>query len=422
MRINNSEINLGKLVFVKRLEKKITQQELSNGICSITYLSKLENSKIPPSNEIIILLLERLGVQFGELETTKMDFIANLERWYQAIVSKNEISMTDYYYKLLSEQLDDLYSAELLYYFNLIHFMDSIFKGNEEVALDSLRTLHANRDKFTEQQSAYFEYFTGLYYCLLKKDYSKGILYFERVIPFFTDPSNEDAEFFYHLSLTYTNVNNIRLALIYIEKALELYNNQMLFKKIINCKIILAINYGRQKEYELAKYILENLLNALSEDTVENIQIKSKVIHNLGFMYSETGHYDIAIAYYLQAIALTDDKSHSYLNMVLELVLNMKSNQQEEEALRWIQTALSKKIHSPSEVIQLNIIEKQILQLDEELITYLEEEAIPYFEEINNQSLMLKYYEMIGLQYDKLFQYKKSSKYFRKCIDILKKT
>lgn len=36
---------IGKQVFYKRLQQKMTQEELCQGICSVSYLSKIENRK-----------------------------------------------------------------------------------------------------------------------------------------------------------------------------------------------------------------------------------------------------------------------------------------------------------------------------------------------------------------------------------------
>lgn len=44
---------IGKQVFYKRLQQKMTQEELCQGICSVSYLSKIENGKIEASEEIL---------------------------------------------------------------------------------------------------------------------------------------------------------------------------------------------------------------------------------------------------------------------------------------------------------------------------------------------------------------------------------
>lgn len=53
---------IGDRIKKERLERKLTQADLSKGICSHTYISKLENNRVPVQNEPVMLILERLGL------------------------------------------------------------------------------------------------------------------------------------------------------------------------------------------------------------------------------------------------------------------------------------------------------------------------------------------------------------------------
>ncbi len=44
----------------------MTQEELSEGIVSLSYLSKIENQKTNASPEILQLLCDRLGIEISE--------------------------------------------------------------------------------------------------------------------------------------------------------------------------------------------------------------------------------------------------------------------------------------------------------------------------------------------------------------------
>lgn len=52
----------GKLVKSNRIKRGLTQEELSKGIISVSYLSKIENEQVCPSEEVFTLLLNRLGI------------------------------------------------------------------------------------------------------------------------------------------------------------------------------------------------------------------------------------------------------------------------------------------------------------------------------------------------------------------------
>lgn len=55
----------GMLIFRERIRRNWSQEGLCRGICTVSYLSKIENGKAEPSAEIVQLLLQRL-----ELETS----------------------------------------------------------------------------------------------------------------------------------------------------------------------------------------------------------------------------------------------------------------------------------------------------------------------------------------------------------------
>ena len=56
----------GMLILRKRLERGWSQEGLCKGICAVSYLSKIEQGKATPSEEVLQLLMERLGLYVDE--------------------------------------------------------------------------------------------------------------------------------------------------------------------------------------------------------------------------------------------------------------------------------------------------------------------------------------------------------------------
>ena len=68
----------GTIIQRERLNRGWSQEGLSKGICSVSYLSKIEKGRTTPSFEITKLLLERLGIQISEqLEIQAKEAIEN---------------------------------------------------------------------------------------------------------------------------------------------------------------------------------------------------------------------------------------------------------------------------------------------------------------------------------------------------------
>ena len=56
-------MSIGLIIKYERLKQDIKQTNLAKGICSISYLSKIEHNLVEPNPEIIELLLSRLNIK-----------------------------------------------------------------------------------------------------------------------------------------------------------------------------------------------------------------------------------------------------------------------------------------------------------------------------------------------------------------------
>ena len=52
----------------KRIEKGLKLQEVASGICSISYLSRVENNQSIPSEDNLEMLFERLDLNYNEIK------------------------------------------------------------------------------------------------------------------------------------------------------------------------------------------------------------------------------------------------------------------------------------------------------------------------------------------------------------------
>ena len=64
--------NIGSIIKELRKKKKFSQKQLAEGICSIEYISKIENNKKSPSTEIASKLLAKLGADSDMFLQTKL--------------------------------------------------------------------------------------------------------------------------------------------------------------------------------------------------------------------------------------------------------------------------------------------------------------------------------------------------------------
>lgn len=97
--------HIGKIICARRIEKNWNQEELSRGICAVSYLSKIEKGKAEPSEEIVKQLLERLGITLDTQKEKEAQQLA--EKAYELVFS----AMNQEFIELMEDADPDDYAA-----------------------------------------------------------------------------------------------------------------------------------------------------------------------------------------------------------------------------------------------------------------------------------------------------------------------
>ncbi len=129
------EVFLGDAIRKRRLELKLTQEELCEGICEPVTLSRLENGKQTPSRNTVIALLERLGMPddryFALVTKREFDVEVMMKRLRNATIKFERADETEKieawknvsaYIDEVAEMLDkkDKVSYQVLFHMSLI--------------------------------------------------------------------------------------------------------------------------------------------------------------------------------------------------------------------------------------------------------------------------------------------------------------
>jgi len=107
---------LGEVLKRKRTELSMTQEAVSHGICSVSYLSKIENNKMSPNSLFVREISDRMGIDLEAYAQTFEDTnvlkdalqafyyqdVLKLEQLYENVRALNHDIMTDLFRLLLS--------------------------------------------------------------------------------------------------------------------------------------------------------------------------------------------------------------------------------------------------------------------------------------------------------------------------------
>ena len=149
---------MGSIIKFKRKEMNLTLQEASEGICSISYLSKLENNVIQAGNKFIYPLVKRFGLDEAQTKDYK-EYNLHLKKVIKTLIDdtnydkdliKPYLNKMDYKAKLISMGqyiANDDYIKAMSFYSNLKLYLPNL--NNDEFLVFIILTniyMYENQD------------------------------------------------------------------------------------------------------------------------------------------------------------------------------------------------------------------------------------------------------------------------------------
>jgi tetratricopeptide (TPR) repeat protein len=396
--------------------RNLTQKELATGICSIPYLSKVENSNLVPSHEILELLCERLQIDMNEI--SPKETIDKLKKeilnWYEVIKLRDLMGSSNYYTKL-SHPVSVIDDVEVLGSYNIMCARHFLLLENYDEAKRYLHMAQSIIPFLPKNIVNFYFYFKGLYE-YLNGNLEAALEYYLSIKGYIDEP-----EYFYQLGLIYTRMNKISLSIVHTEKALVEFNKRILFSKVIDCYILLGVNYNRIGEFEEAKTYLSQALKG-TQTLNDGDQWNHSIYHNLGCVYQKQKKSRVAIEHFLKAIE--QNKSYTGVESTVYMIANEWFVLGEiKESLTWIDIGLN----SLGDTVNTHTYLLKILHMqlenrvdEEEYLQLLKNEALPFFEARKDLLNMEKCYKFLADYYTLQRQYKSSNEYFSKAYDLTK--
>lgn len=413
--------NLGSFIRFNRIKKEMTQEILSHGICSITYLSKIENEKILPNQEIIVLLLKRLGIEI-ENNLHIYDLVNHIkiliDKVLQSIEDKNFTEVKILFKEIKENEEMILTNPNIFYDYYVLKLIYFVLFDDLEQAKEVIHQLYSVKNLLNPELKCSFLHYYGVFKCK-KGKYKIGLSLLQEAETIMNHGGKVIPSLLYHLSLTFSHLRNSVLAVYYANEALITYSNQMNFERILDCKMIIGINYIRGESWEEAKKEFNNILKLA--EVINNQSVMARSYHNLAYLYSKEGEHDKALENFNLSLKLKNEKDESYFITIFHLVSHLYNIKKLEECYDKLEEVLQEEQlkNYSTLAVQLKILWFEVtIKMDKnnivEIISYLEGAAIPYFlEKDDNKHLSECFYKLGKYTYANR-KYKLASEYFEK--------
>lgn len=414
-------MEIGSRIRFYRIQQNKTQEELSRGIISTSYLSKIENNQTTASIEVLDYLCNRLDINL--IEEEEIPLMKSLFDWYHDIVHRKHDHLKKRYIDLQKEILSSSDTTAMIY-FVLFEFRYLLTEREFAEADSKLEKINLYKDIFEEKMTYYYEKFVGLHHYLQSK-YSTALLHLKGAERFLTKhlpfEKWEEADLYYSIALTLSQLRKAALVIQYTHFALNIYQSRYDLMRCAECQILLGINYLRCEEHTRSE---ESYL--LARKIAEQLNDKSllgMIYHNMGYLSSITKKYEQAIDRYNEALQFKD-KNES-LSTIFSILYAYYQLENKEEAGKWIIEGKHILENNPNQEYHYHFkIYEYLLQdnLSSEFEYFMMEVVIPYFIEHEKQQYIIEYSELMASYFEDRHKYKSAVQYYQIVCSALKKT
>lgn len=391
----------------------MTLEELAYGICSVSYLSKIEHNTMTASNEIYHLLGERLNIRLENLnEEFDEEIYKEILNWHEAIQLK-DFSLMDELQKQCTLYLHKNQNIDLTNLYKVVRSRYQLTKDYKPLSSKITKEL---RDVLPQSSNEYhFLYYKtiGIHH-FLNMEYKKTIHYFQCAEKMMEKLPQYDSELHYHFSLTYTRLRRYVESNYYANLALEEYQKSLTYSKITDCYMMLAINYNFLEVHDVAERLFHKLLKGSKEYL--SVIDEGRIYHNLGYIYNNKKEYELAVDHLLFALKLKERENLSIVStlyLLAETYLHLEDKESGRDYLSRGEKVANKQQDKKYQHKFYVLRNKMNQTMNEDtFIDTLEKTIIPDALSLNEYNDHKNYLELLAELYYDRRMYKKCSMLF----------
>ncbi len=417
-------MNLGEKIRYFRKVKNLSQQELSAGICSVPYLSKIENGVTEPSEEIQQHLAARLDIRLHTINENEL--IQDYVKLFYSLYQRDYQSAEQQYHTLLNSRSQSVEEDILHKIFKSIYIMMAM-EDTKEVS--SLLDEVAYIDNVIKGEKAFYYLIARGQLSFYLEEFQECFNYLTRAEKLLEEHRFQEWEkgyLLYTIGLTAHKLYKNVVTLEYTNKALEIFEKTYFFKRCADCRVLLATVHLRIKNFEeSAKHLL--LAETIANSFGDSDHLKGIIYHNLGGIATHKGETEEAIKLYSRSLLAKENEPLSLKIVTLSaLVKSYQVCNDREKGLELINTWMDQlKDNSLFRGYELHFLYHKHLfthgELNEDAVQFMIKELIPYFEKRNEWIFLSEYYPILGKYFENNQKYKQASVYYSSAILSMKK-
>ncbi|TCI42941.1 tetratricopeptide repeat protein [Exiguobacterium sp. SH3S2] len=415
------EYNYGNLIKIERMRRNMKQSVLARGICSVSYLSKIENNQTSPSEEVLELIFEKLDLSvplyfdFSEqIDKIKSEILELLK---EAVLTRKDIDKHEKLKKYLTNpvvsQSKELYIMLLVTltrfgmmpggdqkYFVEVGWIEDQLNRDDQLRYTLIKCLKSFQDNEKEKALELLEK-------LNEHLPSSGIHDWEM------------ADMRYIMGGLYYRATEYLQAIENVKSALNYFQDNFYLERIVECHLIIGLSHKRRRRLTDALSHYQRAVKVISATDLKNYN--GMLYNNMGEIYSALGDQDKALEYFMQSFTYKVEVK-SKLYSVLSLIEAYSNYNDREGILNWLSKGyeLMEEQENLEEFIHHFEIYKNCYQEKDKIKLIITlKKAVQYFELHDDYVYIQKYAFWLARELRENGKYKLATEYYEKVITIM---
>ncbi|KWU65106.1 transcriptional regulator [Bacillus mycoides] len=414
-------MEIGERIRQVRMHKGLTQGELVSGVCSITYLSRIESGKIKPSSSFLKKVSKKLDVDGdylieGNHEEIKLTILEICNKYKKdKSITKAELSSLELYVREVDSIPLLLKGYGVLIYYharqkNLLYVKSLVDQASQMIP---------SQVEMQDPEDYIYYLKSRGYYFYNKQDYiAARDIYVQAESLLGVEETKQHAHIYYNLCLVYKVLYKDKsISRLYALKAYNIYSKNGMEKNVINTLVMLAVLYILDELYEKALEILQQVENSVA--TNGDSMYLPIISYDYGKIYQGLKDYKNAIKYYKETLELSEFLSEKHqkvyaLRNMIEVYIELKDwknvNKVMNEAFHFLSV-----YDVPIAHVQLYGLKAKIFKIRGDYYEYEKnmQKAIDVGVEKKQHRLVAELSYELGNFYNENRSYKLSAKYFK---------
>lgn len=291
---------IGSIIKFNRINQNISQKALSKGICVASYLSRIESGELIPSEEVISIIFNRLGLTFNDSEDFLEKGTARLKLFFDKL-HFNEFDLTNEIFNELESQENDYITSPLVIDYFLAKLARYCSTPNREKFESSKSLLHSSFELLSPQQKFLYNFYVGVDELNLSQDKSIGKNLIEQALNY-----KDNGHCYFWLSYAYRIENNPIKSYDCIKRALDLYVAEGNIISIMSCyEKIAEVHFMLDNYSDAIKYLKISLSIAEKLSNKYFIEHLNSII---SWAYYRLKDYSTSLSYLRNNTGLVDHR------------------------------------------------------------------------------------------------------------------